>query len=309
MKSVAPFGDAGEGRFLTGNIHCHTDQSDGLETVEGVISSYRDAGHDFICITDHYEAKFGWKITDASRYSSPDFVVIPGTELSSADWIEPDCYWINAIGLDPSFSPPHPGESKLETIARAHRAGAFMVLLHPGLNNLGLEKAGTIEHVHAVEIENTSMRLTFPDATSGIYILDGLLKLGRKVNIATGDDAHGFHKWDRFENLTRVRAKHLDDGSIVAALKAGHFYSSQGPEIRNIKIGSGQIEIDAPGMRAIAISGMNWLDTKSVQGDPVDNAKFSLDAFADSYVRITIVDAAGKRAWSNPIYLSGKSTT
>ena len=38
-------------------------------------------------------------------------------------------------------------------------------------------------------------------------------------------------------------------------------------------------------------------------GDGITEASFPLDAFVDSWCRVTVRDAAGKRAWSNPIWL------
>lgn len=156
-KSIAPFGNSGDGSFWKGNIHCHSDRSDGRESVEAVVASYRSAGHDFVCITDHFEREYNWQVTDASDRSDASFVTIVGAEFSAGPWEDPDCYWINAIGLPPSFAPPSPEEQPEQMIGRAKATGAFMVLLHPGLNNLSLERALTLKHVDAVEIHNTNM--------------------------------------------------------------------------------------------------------------------------------------------------------
>jgi predicted metal-dependent phosphoesterase TrpH len=51
----------GEGRFFRGNLHCHSDRSDGRRSPEHVIGAYRDAGYDFICHSDHFEAEYGCK--------------------------------------------------------------------------------------------------------------------------------------------------------------------------------------------------------------------------------------------------------
>ena len=44
----------GEGRFYRGNLHCHSNLSDGRWSPEDVIGAYRDAGYDFICLSDHF---------------------------------------------------------------------------------------------------------------------------------------------------------------------------------------------------------------------------------------------------------------
>ncbi len=37
-------------------------------------------------------------------------------------------------------------------------------------------------------------------------------------------------------------------------------------------------------------------------GEPVVEAEFDLAPFRGSYCRVTVVDPAGRRAWSNPIW-------
>lgn len=44
------------GRFFRGNLHCHSNRSDGLLQPDEVVGAYRDAGYDFICLSDHFEA-------------------------------------------------------------------------------------------------------------------------------------------------------------------------------------------------------------------------------------------------------------
>ena len=40
----------------------------------------------------------------------------------------------------------------------------------------------------------------------------------------------------------------------------------------------------------------------SDNGEPITRADFDLAPFRGSYCRVTIVDIAGRRAWSNPIW-------
>ena len=46
---------ARDDRFFRGNLHCHSDRSDGLLGPEEVVSAYRDAGYDVLCLSDHFE--------------------------------------------------------------------------------------------------------------------------------------------------------------------------------------------------------------------------------------------------------------
>jgi hypothetical protein len=42
-----------EGRWFKGNVHTHTTNSDGHMTKEQIVLRYREAGYDFLSITDH----------------------------------------------------------------------------------------------------------------------------------------------------------------------------------------------------------------------------------------------------------------
>ena len=47
--------DGRESLFFLGNLHCHPSWSDGLLAPEDVVGDYRDAGHDFLCLSDYFE--------------------------------------------------------------------------------------------------------------------------------------------------------------------------------------------------------------------------------------------------------------
>jgi histidinol phosphatase-like PHP family hydrolase len=65
MTLLAPF--AASGRFYKGNLHTHSTRSDGAREPADVCAAYRDAGYDFLALTDHFLEKFGFPITDTRR--------------------------------------------------------------------------------------------------------------------------------------------------------------------------------------------------------------------------------------------------
>jgi predicted metal-dependent phosphoesterase TrpH len=74
------------GRFFRGNLHCHSSRSNGLLGPEEVVSAYREAGYDFLCLSDHFEAEYGWQVTDTRPLRADGFTTIVGAELSFAPW-------------------------------------------------------------------------------------------------------------------------------------------------------------------------------------------------------------------------------
>lgn len=301
---------AGPGRFFRGNLHCHSNRSDGHWAPERVAAAYRDAGYDFILLSDHFEAEYGWQVTDTRELRDERFTTIIGAELSSAAWDAREVYWVTAAGLPLDFAPPPAGDHA-EAIARAAECGAFVTMLHPGLNNLPLAAAAglpALGAVHAVEIYNHNMASGgMPDRAHGAYMLDGLLEQGRRLLVNAGDDAHFGHVADRFGGWVEVFCEQLEPGALLAALHAGRFYSTQGPRLRQLRLEGERLYVEASPVYAIALSGSGARWTSAAMhtgaaGTPIEAAEFDLAPFRGSFCRVTLVDTAGRRAWSNPIW-------
>jgi hypothetical protein len=297
----------GEGRFFRGNLHCHSNRSDGLLEPQEVVGAYRDAGYDFICLSDHFEDEYGWQITDTRPFRDADFTTIVGAELSSGPWAERNTYWVTAAGLPVDFGPPPAGDHA-EAITRARETGAFVVMLHPGLNNLPLATADGLpglNAVHAIEVYNHNGAMAaIPDGANGAYMLDGLLEKGHEVLVNAGDDAHFGHPRDRFGGWVEVHCERLDPQALLDSMKAGRYYSTQGPSLRELIVDGERLRVETSEAYAISLTtgGDRWQSAEERTGEPVVEAEFDLAPFRGSYCRVTVVDPAGRRAWSNPIW-------
>ncbi len=300
----------GPGRFFRGNLHCHSNRSDGHASPEDVVRAYRAAGYDFIMISDHFESRYGWQVTDTCHLRDETFTTIIGAELSSADWNDRHVYWIAAAGLPRGLPVPPPGQHAT-AIAHAADHGAFLVMLHPGLNNLPLAAVASlpgIDAIHAVEIYNHNMAMSSgSDRAYGTYLLEGLLEQGRRVLVHAGDDAHFGHAADRFGGWIEVYCAQLDADLLVAALKAGQYYSTQGPRLHELVLDGTRLRVASSDVYGIYVtgSGEHWQRAREHIGPWHGRAvvEFDLSPFIGSYCRVTAVDLAGRRAWSNPIWL------
>jgi hypothetical protein len=291
-----------------GQLHCHSTESDGTLPPEAVIARYREAGYDWLVLSDHLEPEYGWRITDTRRYSEPGFTAIVGAELSSAPWSDRDCFWVTAAGLPVDFRPPASGDTgdRVDAIRRAAEAGAFVVMLHPRLNDLALDPdLPGLDAVHAVEVHNTSMQTTWPDHADGFAFLDGLLEAGHRMLLAAGDDAHFDHPDSAFGGWLQVSAPTNDTDALMTALKAGRYYSTQGPRLHEMTRVGDTLSVRSDPARSIVLSGGGdrWRSTRQALGAPhVEEAEFDLAPFRGSHCRVTVVDATGRRAWSNPLW-------
>lgn len=302
--------DGREGRFFRGNLHCHSNRSDGLREPEEVAAAYREAGYDFLCLSDHFEAEYGWRVVDTRPFREEGFTTILGAELSSAPWDARPAYWVTAAGLPLDFAAP-PADDYAEAIRRACDLGAFVIMLHPGLNNLPLDaidEQPALDAVHAVEVYNHNCAMAaLPDRAHGAYMLDGLLEMGYRVLVNAGDDAHFGHPRDRFGGWVEVYCDRLDPDALLGALKAGRYYSTQGPEFRKIVLDGDRLRVETGGAYAISLTtgGDRWLsgsERHGEEGGPITEAEFDLSPLRGSYCRLTVVDEAGRRAWSNPVW-------
>ncbi|MBE0532313.1 MAG: PHP domain-containing protein [Rhodospirillales bacterium] len=298
--SVNPFARAG--RFFRGNLHTHSTASDGVLAPAAVAARYRDAGYDFLAVTDHFLESYGWPITDTRPSRSKDFTTIIGAELHTPKTLLNGNWHILAVGLPFDFAPARPGETGPELAARARAAGAFVAIAHPEWYGLTLDEGRALEAAHAVEVYNHTC-WAGNNRAEGWFLCDGLLAEGRRINAIAVDDAH--FKFDDFAGgWVQVRADALDPNALKTALLEGAFYASQGPEIMDVAITGGEIHIRCSPAAFIVASGRGSA-TERADGPGRMTAVFPLAGFCSGgYVRVTVVDAARRRAWTNPIWLA-----
>jgi hypothetical protein len=294
------------GRFWRGNLHTHSTRSDGVLDPEEVCRRYRAEGYDFLALTDHFVGAYGYPIVDTVPFRTNSFTTILGAELHSGAMANGELWHILAVGLPPDFAPsnspkfvPVAGqESGPELAARAVAAGAFVAVAHPQWSGLTLADARSIAAAHAVEIYNHGCAEGC-DRADGFAIADLLLTEGRRLSLVATDDAH-FSEPDHFGGWVMVKAEANEPGALLAALKAGQFYSSQGPELRDVRITDHAVEVECSAVRSMIVQGAGTA-SKAVHGHSMTRAEIPLERFrASPFVRVTLIDHAGKRAWSNP---------
>ncbi len=298
MIDPGPFGAAG--RFYRGNLHTHCTRSDGALAMEQVIQAYRDAGYDFVSLTDHFMERFGYPVTDTRAFQGSSFTTILGAELHAPALENGERWHILANGLPLDFEPTGPDETGAELAARARRAGAFVSIAHPAWYGLSLKDARSLAMADAVEVYNHSCALE-TDRGDGWYILDALSAEGRQLSAIATDDAH-FKDPDGFGGWVNVKADRLAPDALLSALKAGHFYASQGPEIFDLSVDSEAIEVVSSPVRVVSTVGQGAAAVHKI-GDGLTRVRLSRERLqSSSYFRIVIIDHHGRRAWTNPLF-------
>lgn len=294
------------GRFWRGNLHTHSNLSDGALDPQEVCRRYQAEGYDFIALTDHFVGKYDYPIADTLPYRNNAFTTILGAELHSGAMENGDLWHILAVGLPADFAPSNsPGflpvegqETGPEIARRAREAGAFVAIAHPHWSGLTLADARSIDVAHAVEIYNHGCAVGAARGGGG-HVLDLLLSEGRDLTVIATDDAH-FTEPDYFSGWVMVKAEANEPDLLLDALKRGDFYASQGPEIRGIEVSKMGVVVESTAAVSVIVQGRGQ-GAAAVHGTSMTRTEVPILRFYDSdWLRVTVVDAAGRQAWSNP---------
>ena len=214
-----------------------------------------------------------------------------------------DVFWVNAIGLPADFPAPAAGEPHTASIRRAAEAGAYNVLLHPGLTNFLDFDRLPVADLHAVETYNVNAAHSWPDQAEGRYAVDALLERGHGLHVTVGDDAASLYERDRFGAWVEVRAERLHPDALLHALRQGAYYSTPGPRIEDVELDRNQVHVRCTPARAVALTGIHGWRSDVAEGDPhLTEAVLDLAKLRSPYWRLTVTAEDGTRAWTNPVW-------
>ncbi|VDC33353.1 CehA/McbA family metallohydrolase [Pseudogemmobacter humi] len=299
------------GRFWRGNLHTHSNLSDGALPPEEVCRRYRAQGYDFLALTDHYVGIYDYPLVDTRPFRAEGFTTLLGAELHSGAMQNGELWHILAVGLpedfprvgSPDFHAWPDQETGPEIAARAAAAGAFVTIAHPQWSGMTLADARSIDAAHAVEIYNHSSAVG-ADRGDGFAIADLLISEGRNLSLIATDDAHLFDP-DHFGGWTMVRAEENCPEALLAALKRGDFYSSQGPQIHDFYVEGDRVIVECSAVETVIAVG-HGSSSNVVCGRAMTRAEVPLKWKGETpWLRAVVIDAAGRRAWTNPVRREG----
>jgi predicted metal-dependent phosphoesterase TrpH len=291
---------AAPGRFYKGNLHAHSTLSDGQFPIDDVVAGYRQQGYDFLSMTEH---NF---IADTRSYRDESFTTLLGTELNSPITRGKPHRFINAIGLPLDFPldlkrdvPDETRELLPDVARRAREAGAWVTIACPAWCGTTTDAVIAIEAAHAVETFSQTCALS-NDRGLSWHLVDEAAERGVRLMGMAVDDSHATR--DKYAAWAEVKAERLDPDALLDALKAGNYYHTQGPKIHDLRIDGATLSIECSPVEEVILSGLSWRGG-GTHGMAITSASIPLTHFDTGYVRVTIVDRAGKRAWTNPIWL------
>jgi predicted metal-dependent phosphoesterase TrpH len=290
------------GRFYRGCLHTHSTLSDGKLAPAETIALYRDHGYDFVAMTEHFQARYDFPLHDTRAFRTETFTTLLGAELHAPALQCGELWHVVAVGLPLDFAPNAPAEDGPALARRARDAGAYVAIAHPYWYELTLDDALSLDAAHAVETYNHGCAVEV-DRGDSWYMSDLLSGQGRRRHGLATDDAH-CEVADYRGGWVMVRAPALDPDALLDALKAGHYYSSTGPTLEDVRVDGDRIVVRCSPARSVIATGRGSKGRRIGPGSGITEVDLPLAPFAaGGYFRITVVDERGGRAWSNPVWL------
>ena len=317
-----------DGEWLKAQFHAHSRNSDGESPPEELAAAYREHGFDVLTISDH------WTMT---KIDGPDgLLLIPGAELMVDPVGGPMCPEFLAIGIDdvpeePSGDPTnwYPYENSViktfatfdDGIAHVEGFGGAAILCHPAWSGLPQPTVLAARGAHGLEVWNASAHRE-NDRGDSSYVWDLCLDEGIALAPVGTDDSH-YADTDIADAWTMVRSADRTREGVVAALRNGHVYASNGPAILDVERDGDEVEVAVSPARGVWLHG-SWEDgiglsagdrSRLEQGEILardDHGWLTRVRFtpqpdgwptkrSSRWWRVVAEDAAGRRAWSNVV--------
>jgi hypothetical protein len=287
---------ATSGQWYKGSLHLHTNRSDGHLSLTELIKIYAAENFDFIAVTDH------WCLPEnnGNRKTLP-LLLIDGIEL---DGFDSAGVYFHVLALGASLQIPTATRNFLKALQAARSQGALLIWAHPHWtgNSPG---EGLCHNFHGMEIYNHSSHC---ENGSGYALSHWDRALNRHpdfLGFAT-DDSHFIpeqHYWKG--GWIMVNAASCTQEEILSSIRRGNFYASQGPEFKTIEYSASGVKVETSPVTYVRLIGArmagSWIKAKGTE--PLLQAEFQLPSDWP-YARLEIEDTNGKRAWSNPLWLS-----
>jgi hypothetical protein len=308
LKPPSPPG----GTWFKGNLHTHTLNSDGDSTPDDVVRWYREHGYHFVTLTDH---NYLTSVDGLNALHGADdkFLVIRGEEVSEPVAGKP----VHINGLDlatlvkPSGARTIP-EAMQRTVDAIRAARGVPSINHPNFGwAITADELGQVQRTRLFEVFNShpTVNNLGGGGVPGLEEMwDRVLSSGKLLYGIAVDDAHYFKRPEDQAaprpgyGWVHVRAARLEPRAIVEALERGDFYASTGVEMQSIEATAKSLTLaikqqPASSKYRIQFIGKNGRVLSEATSSPA-TYRFTGD---ESYVRATVIESNGKKAWIQPV--------
>ena len=300
-------------RWYSGGLHVHTVHSDGTLTVAELSARAREAGLDFIAITDHNNTTH-----QTEEVADDGLLRIVGEEITTPGG-HANAWGIAGPRAFVDFR-VSPGDPRIADLVRATttRGGVFGIN-HPGATCDGCGWQHEVpDGVAALEITNGSHQ----EMAAAIAMWDRLLMQGRRITGVGSSDWHrgprtvdvaSVRAWARelsasaiLDGIRRGRVAVMSDGRTPPPLmvaRAGRLRAGAGETLPVRAVKEVRVDVTLP---VALVGGRVELvaDGTTVATQPARTRMRFDRPVGDRYLRIHVFSADGTpRAITNPVYL------
>ena len=306
-------------KFYKGNIHTHTNKSDGDENPIKVTEWYKAHGYDFLVLTDHNHRTILDYGNTTETLVTP--LMIPGEEVTLSfqkDDVAVPIH-INGIGIERVVEPIQ-AETFVSTIQAnvnsIKEAGGIASINHPNYKwAYTTSELIQVDGATAIEVFNGhsgSNGYGGKTKSSSELIWDAILSAGKLIYGVATDDSHHYHDFTpKMANPGRgwicVEAESLSESSIMDSIKNGNFYASTGVYLDELVSSNNIINIsirtedDDPLNLPEYVTTITGYDGDVLHETDSLNVNYQLPKNGH-YARATIKSSEGFKAWTQPIF-------
>ena len=307
--------------WFKGNLHTHTNKSDGDSSPETVVDWYSNNKYDFLVLSDHNHLT----ILDSNQTK---LLLIPGEEITLN---LPYTIHINAIGIKKVIEPTL-RSTKVKTlqanIDNIINSGGLAEINHPNFRwALNEKDLVQVRGAHFIEVFNGNYN-THNYGGGGKKSVEEMWDemLSKKIKIwgVAVDDSHHFkeefapHRHNPGRGWVEVFAKNLSEKNILDSMRNGNFYFSNGVKFKKININKEKIELSISGdyfnkglSNSLVTDSKYTTQLISNDGEIVEeingkSVKFNLvnENNKYTYFRTKTISSTGSIGWTQPIFIS-----
>lgn len=316
------------GHFYKANFHSHTTVSDGNLTPLESKKLYKEHGYQIVAYTDHRIYKNHSELNDDEFLAVAAYEVDINEAADFEDFSRIKTYHINLFDTEPDqnkekkeMSPcPKLKYADVEYINKyiteMKELGFIACYNHPYWSLQNYDDIKGLEGFFAMEIYNYGCE------HDGLYgynpqSYDEMLRLGKRMLCLATDDNHnrypiGHPLCDSFGGYVMLKAESLDYQTVMKALQKGEFYSTMGPEIKELYIEAREqadktvntLVVKTSPVKKIYVKmeGRNCYMEVAGEGMLLTEARFELTK-KEGYIRVECRDEKGLYANSNAYFL------
>ena len=329
------------GKFYKANLHCHSNHSDGDLSPAELKAVYMKNGYSIVAFTDHdvmiphhdlREDNFLplTAVEYAVNNLNPDKKITDGQAchfnfIALDEDMEIQPFWHRTkfvakhsehsrplVKFDESL-PDYVREYSPACISEMMRGGRdgnfFVTYNHPTWSQENFEDYIQYDGMHALEIMNSACIHALGIFEYNDTVYDNILRYGKHIYCVAADDTHSGKEVDETlkSQIARawvmIKAESLTYKNVSAALKAGHFYSSEGPVINALWYEDGKLCIDCEDAAKIAFVSYPKRGGVFVSKGGVALTHAELDVGNErAFVRIVVENNDGKRAYTHAYF-------